>query len=251
MRFPLLIANWKMHKTCAETKSFVDELLQHNPRIVDREVVVCPPFTALAEASKGLKPPIQLGAQNVFWENQGAFTGEISPAMLKEIGCTYVLIAHSERRQYFGETNQTANRKVLATLAHGLRPILCIGETLKEKEKGQTNAVLLTQIHEGLKNVTAKNSGPLVIAYEPVWAIGTGKSDSPAQSNATILFIRNAIQEIIGKHRAEQIRILYGGSVNPENIGRFMAQPEIDGALVGGASLNPESFARIIAYDQH
>lgn len=247
-RVPLLAANWKMHKTIRETRLFIGDFSRLLPDKIDREVVIFPPFTALQAAASAAGDRFAVGGQDLFWEPKGAYTGEISAEMLREAGCSYALIGHSERRRYFGETNESANKKVLAALEQGLKPMLCVGETLEEMEAERTRDVIGRQVREGTRNLRAADFDKLVMAYEPVWAIGTGKADTPDQSNKTIRFIRETLAEAIGHHDAERIRILYGGSVKPENIDGFMAQAEIDGALVGGASLEPESFLRIVQY---
>jgi triosephosphate isomerase len=247
-RLPLFAANWKMHKTLREAKIFFEDLLGMLPLKLDCEVAIFPPFPLLHQAFQWASGRLALGAQDVFWEAEGAYTGEVSPVMLKDAGCSYVLVAHSERRRYFGESDTTANKKILSALEHGLKPILCVGETLEEMESRKTKDVVKRQVFEGLQNFRLSDASNLVLAYEPVWAIGTGKADTPEQSNQTIGFIRSLLSEMFGYHEAQKIRILYGGSVKPENIAPFMAQPEIDGALVGGASLSAESFSRIVQF---
>ena len=237
-----------MNKTPAETRELINEL---KPLVQDAEVdvVVCPPFVCLAAAAEALKGSnIALGAQNMHFEEKGAYTGEIAPNMLKELGVEYVIIGHSERRQYFGETDESVNKKVTVALAHGLNPIMCVGETLEEREKGITEKVVEKQTREGLKGLEGQDVQRVVIAYEPVWAIGTGKTDSPEEANRTMSLLRATLAELFGERIASQVRLLYGGSVKPENIDSFMACREIDGALVGGASLKAESFARIIQF---
>ncbi len=249
MRKSILAGNWKMYKNTQEAKALVEELKTRLGKAADREVVVCPPYTSLpivAETIHG--SAIRLGAQNMYWEDKGAFTGEISPAMLKEIGCSYVIIGHSERRQYFGETDASVNKKMKKAFASGLIPIVCVGETLAEREGNTTLAVLEKQLKEGIKDLTADTAFELVIAYEPVWAIGTGKTATPQQAEEAHAFIRKTIAGIYSGPVAESIRILYGGSVKPENIKELMGQPNIDGALVGGASLEADSFAKIVNY---
>ena len=244
-RQPFIAGNWKMHKTLAEAKALARGLRQGVAPGRRAEVAVAPPYTALAAVAEELSgSDIRLAAQNTFWEKQGAFTGEISPAMLADVGCRYVIIGHSERRQHFGETDATVNRRLKAVLEAGLAVILCVGETLEEREAGQTFAVVRTQLDGGLANVTA---GPdrLVIAYEPVWAIGTGKTATPDQAQEVHAFIRSLLREFMGP-AAEDIRIQYGGSVTPDNAATLLAQPDIDGALVGGSSLKPELFLPII-----
>lgn len=247
MRTPFIAGNWKMHKTVAEALETVNRLRPLVAEIQNVEIAVCPPFTALYPVRQALEGSnIALGAQNVFWEDQGAYTGEISPVMLKEL-VTYVIIGHSERRQYFGETDETVNRKVKAALRHGLRPIICVGEVLAEREAGRTAEVVRRQVLAAYQDVPAAEARRTTIAYEPVWAIGTGHAATPEDANAVIgEVIRGALADLYGREVAEAVRVQYGGSVNPQNIAGFMEQPEIDGALVGGASLKPDVFAEII-----
>jgi len=249
MRKPIIAGNWKMHKTVAEAVQMIRELIPAlasvDPEAVD--VVVCPPFTALSAVREAIgSAPIGLGAQNMHWEPQGAFTGEISPRMLKEL-CQYVIIGHSERRQYFGETDEGVNRKLKAALAHGLTPIVCVGENLEQNEAGQTEAVVGGQVRAAFAGLTAEQARQVILAYEPIWAIGTGKpATGPGASAIIAQAIRGTLTDLYGEEVAQAIRVQYGGSVKPNNIAEFMAQPEIDGALVGGASLQAESFAGII-----
>ena len=246
-RKPLIAGNWKMHKTVLEAAAFGRELKTSLAGIGDVEVAVCPPFTALAQVAEVLSGTnIAVGAQNVFWEDQGAFTGEISPLMLKDAGCRYVIVGHSERRHYFGDTDENVNRKVKAVLAHGLIPIMCVGETLEERESGVTEKVVRTQVEAGLDGLAPEQVAGLVLAYEPVWAIGTGKTASDEDAQQVIGFIRGLVKGRFGARAAEGVRIQYGGSVKPGNAAGLMAQPDIDGALVGGASLEVESFVEII-----
>jgi triosephosphate isomerase len=215
------------------------------------EVVVCPPFTALRSVQLVIEDeyiPIALGAQNLHWEDEGAYTGEISGVFLKALHCTYVIIGHSERRKYFGETDETVNKRIQAALRNGLVPIFCVGETLEEREAGQTENVIGTQLRDGLAGFDAQTIGSFVVAYEPVWAIGTGRAASPEDANATIHYVRATLASIASSGVADGIRIQYGGSVSAGNIAQLMAQPEIDGALVGGASLDPKSFAMIVKF---
>ncbi len=247
MRKPLIAANWKMHKTTEETRQFLMEFVPLVHDVSDVEIVLAPPFTSLAVAAKFLKgSPVRLAAQDVFWETQGAYTGEISPVMLKDCECAYAIVGHSERRQYFGETNESVNKKIGACQAEGLGVIMCIGETLQERETGQTFKVLEAQLREGLSGLSPQG---LVIAYEPVWAIGTGKTATKEQAQEAHEFIRGILKDLFGAV-AEEIRILYGGSVKPENISELMAQPDVDGALVGGASLKVDSFVKIVTYKE-
>ncbi len=211
------------------------------------EVVLCPPFTALSEVGEVIfESNLQLGAQNAHWQDEGAFTGELSCKMLKDAGCKFVIIGHSERRQYFAETNETVNKKLKAALKHGVTPIFCIGETLGERESGKTFEVLADQVNNGLKGLNPDEIKNMVLAYEPVWAIGTGKTATPQSAQEVHKFIRDLLVKVSNKQTAEAVRIQYGGSVKPENSFELMQQPDIDGALVGGASLNVESFAAIV-----
>ena len=247
MRTPIIAGNWKMFKTVVEATALVREMRHDLSEIEGVEKVLCPPFTALAAVAELLRPsPIKLGAQDMHWEEKGAFTGEISPLMLQEL-CQYVIIGHSERRQYFGETDETVNRKCKSALAHGLVPIVCVGENLAQNEAGQTEAFVSSQVKAALQGLTSAQAQTLVIAYEPIWAIGTGKAATGAGANAVIgLTIRGAVASLYGEATAQAARIQYGGSVTPENIAEFMTQPEIDGALVGGASLVAAKFVPIV-----
>ncbi len=240
MRKIIIAGNWKMFKTQAESLEFLTALL---PKIADgheeREVVVCTPFTNLGVMSKSLHGTrIRLGAQNIHWEDEGAFTGEIAGAMLTEVGVRYVVVGHSERRQYFGETDETVNKRLLAAQRHGLTPILCVGESKAQRDAGETDAVIAAQLAKDLVDVDQSN---LVIAYEPIWAIGTGDTCDAAEANRVIGMIRSNLTN-------KDVTIQYGGSVKPANVDEIMAQPEIDGALVGGASLEADSFARLVNY---
>ncbi len=248
-RRPLIAGNWKMHKTISETLAYIEAFKPLVAGVTDRDIMLAPPFTALDAAQRALEgSSILLGAQNCHWEDQGAFTGEISPRMLADIGVTHVIIGHSERRHIFRETDEMIRQKIEAALKHELKPILCIGETLEEREAGKTFAVLERQLKEGLKGLSAGDLKDLVVAYEPVWAIGTGKTATPEQAQEAHAFCRRLLAEMFGKEFAENIRILYGGSVKPENVVGLMARPDIDGALVGGASLKPDVFARIVCF---
>ena len=248
-RTPLISGNWKMYKTVPEAVETVVQLKEAVKDVSGREIVIAPPFVSLVSMAEVLKGSnITLAAQNVFWEEEGAFTGEVSPAMLRSAGCTYTIIGHSERRQYFGETDETVNKKIKKTIDGGLKVIACIGESLEERESGKTFSVLKTQISEGLKGRNPSQMENIVIAYEPVWAIGTGKTATTAQAKEAHQFIRNRVEEQYGKEVSEKTRILYGGSVKPENIDELMAEEDIDGVLVGGASLKVESFARIVKF---
>ncbi len=247
MRKPFIAGNWKMHKTIAEALDLVNALRPLVSDIQDVDIAVCPPFTALEAVSKALAGSnIAVGAQNMFWEEEGAYTGEISPLMLKEL-VTYVIIGHSERRKYFGETDETVNRKVKAALAHGLLPIICVGEVLEEREAGKTDEVVRRQVLGAYEGLSADQARVTTIAYEPVWAIGTGRAATPEDANDVIgRVIRGSLAEMFGNEVAQSIRIQYGGSVKPGNIAGFMEQPEVDGALVGGASLKADLFAEIV-----
>lgn len=236
-----------MYKTIAEAVRFVQEA-KAGSAPAGVEQVICAPFTALAALAEELKgTSIALGAQNVHFEEQGAFTGEVSPLMLKEIGVRYVIIGHSERRQYFNESDETVNKKVLAALKHGIKPIVCVGESLEQREAGETAAVVRRQTEAALAGVEANQLADVVIAYEPIWAIGTGKSSTAEDANETIAIIRGTIADRFGQAAAQTVRIQYGGSVKPENIDSFMAQPDIDGALVGGASLTADSYLQLVS----
>ncbi|CAJ1001207.1 triosephosphate isomerase [Brevibacillus aydinogluensis] len=236
-----------MYKTIAEAVRFVQEA-KAGSAPAGVEQVICAPFTALAALAEELKgTSIALGAQNVHFEEQGAFTGEVSPLMLKEIGVRYVIIGHSERRQYFNESDETVNKKVLAALKHGIKPIVCVGESLEQREAGETAAVVRSQTEAALAGVEANQLADVVIAYEPIWAIGTGKSSTAEDANETIAIIRGTIADRFGQAAAQTVRIQYGGSVKPENIDSFMAQPDIDGALVGGASLTADSYLQLVS----
>lgn len=246
-RKPIIAGNWKMFKTGTAAVAFVRELKSVIGEVEDVEVIVCPPFTALALVAEELRGSnLAVGAQDVYWEDQGAFTGEISPGMLKDAGCRYVIIGHSERRQFFGETDAKVNLKVKAVLQHGLTPVMCVGELLSERESGITEKIVQSQTESGLEGLTPGQVAEMVIAYEPVWAIGTGKNASDTDAQQVIGFIRGLVSKLFGSDAAAQVRIQYGGSVKPQNTGSLMAQPDIDGALVGGASLDVESFTGII-----
>ena len=248
MRTPCIAGNWKMFKTIAEASAFVTDLRAAVRDVKGVQIVVAPPFTAIhaaAQAARGSN--IDVSAQNLHWEKQGAFTGEVSATMIKEAGATYVIIGHSERRQLFGETDAIVNRKVLSAIVQGLTPIVCIGETLDERERNETLAVLDRQIKNGLDGVTAEQLSGMVVAYEPVWAIGTGRNATAAQAGEAHAHIRTRLRQWFGGDVAERCRVLYGGSVKPDNIRELIAEPDVDGALVGGASLEVKSFAEIVA----
>jgi triosephosphate isomerase len=246
---PLIAGNWKMFKTCSEAIETAKRLVTRVDDITDVDVMIAPAFTALAQVADILKgSKISLGAQNLFWEKEGAFTGEISPQMIVSTGCRYVIIGHSERRQFFGETDESVNKKINAAVKNGLIPILCVGESEKERELNETFSVLDKQITKGLKELSSDDLRDLIVAYEPVWAIGTGKTATDEQAQEVHLFLRSLIEKKLGNGFAESIRILYGGSVKPDNIASLMSMPDIDGALVGGASLDPETFSKIVHY---
>ncbi len=247
MRLPVIAGNWKMNKTVREAEEFVETVRDELDSIEGVEKVLCPPFTAISAVARLVEgTSIKVGAQDVFWEDKGAYTGEISPVMLKEF-CQYVIVGHSERRKYFGETDEQVNRKVKAVLAHGLIPIICVGENLEENEAGLTEEVVTRQVIGTLAGLSPSEAERVVIAYEPVWAIGTGKPATPEGAQAVIGgLIRPLLSELFGKEVAERVRIQYGGSVDSSNISGFVAQPDIDGALVGGASLKPKEFVEIV-----
>jgi triosephosphate isomerase len=248
-RTSILAGNWKMHGTRSEAAALAAGLAANVGHLDDREVVVAPPFTALevvAQAIQGTR--ILLAAQNVHWEPKGAFTGEISVPMLREAGCTHAIVGHSERRQLFGETNETVSRRLRALLEGGLVPIVCVGETLEEREADATAAVIARQVESAFAGVRSDRIAGCVIAYEPVWAIGTGRTATPGQAQEVHHAIRRQLIGLASETTAERVRILYGGSVKPENVDALMAEPDIDGALVGGASLEVASFTRIVQY---
>ena len=247
MRKPIIAGNWKMHKTIAEGVAFVNEVKDkvNNDKV---EAVICAPFTLLKdlkEATKGTN--IKIGAQNMHFEEKGAFTGEVSPLMLKELDIDYVVIGHSERRQYFNETNETVNKKVLKALEVAIDPILCVGETLEEREAGETKAVCKVQVEKALENVAKEDLAKVVIAYEPIWAIGTGKTATSEDANDVIKYIREVVKDIYGD-LANEVRIQYGGSVKTANVAEIMGQSDIDGALVGGASLEASDYTQLVNY---
>lgn len=246
MRVPCVAGNWKMHKTVAEAETLAIELKTRLAEIESVENVICPPFTALAPLSKMLEgSSLALGAQNMFWEEEGAYTAEISPEMVAELA-SHVILGHSERRAHFGDTDQTINRRVLKALEYDLIPIICVGETLEENESGRTEEVVTRQVREVLRGVEVAQGGELMIAYEPVWAIGTGKAATPEGANEVIGgVIREQVSQILGREIADQVRILYGGSVKPHNAADFFSRSDIDGALVGGASLQADPFTAI------
>ncbi len=248
MRKPIIAGNWKMNKTPEEAKELVTALV---PLVKDAkcDVVICPPFVDLCAVKPIIAGTnIHLGVQNIHWAGKGAFTGEISADMLKAHGVEYAIVGHSERRQYFGETDATVNQRAKAAIAAGITPIICVGESLEQRESGVTNAVVSGQTKAALDGIEAKDVETLVIAYEPIWAIGTGKTATKEDANATIAVIRGAIAEVYGKDVAEKVRIQYGGSMNPKNASELMSMPEIDGGLIGGASLKAEDFSKVVNY---
>ncbi len=248
MRKPLLAGNWKMYKTVSDARALAHGLRTKLNGLSDREVLVCPPFTSIPSVAQELRgSSIQWGGQNAHWEREGAFTGEVAALMLKDVGCTYVIVGHSERRQIFGENDALINKRMHGVLAAGLTPIVCIGETLAEREAGKTFAVLERQMKESLSGLNPAST--IVIAYEPVWAIGTGKTATPAQAQEAHAFVRKQYASVYGASAAQGVRILYGGSVKPDNAKTLMQQDDIDGALVGGASLDVESFSKIVRYN--
>jgi triosephosphate isomerase len=247
MRNKFIAGNWKMNTTRAETTTLLQALIQETTAIEKTTIMVAPPFTNLQVASELLQnSKIKLGGQNMYWENKGAFTGEISPLMLKDLNCTHVILGHSERRQYFRESNQEINRKIQAAFHHQIHPIVCVGESLENRERGQTLGVVEFQIRNGLTGITAEQLNSFTIAYEPVWAIGTGRAATPADAVEVHSYLRSLLAEMFNSTIAEETRIQYGGSVTAENVSSFLAEQEIDGALVGGASLKAESFLKII-----
>jgi triosephosphate isomerase len=249
MRKPVIAGNWKMYKNPAETRTFLEALIPLVARAAHADVVVCPPFTGLAAAVDAARSTnIEIGAQDVFWLKEGAYTGEVSAPMLAAAGCRWVIIGHSERRQYFAETDETVLKKTLAALEAGLKPIVCVGEKLDQREAGSTEAVLAAQFSGSLAKLAPDQFARLVIAYEPVWAIGTGKTATPEIAADAHRFLRSQVASRFGPEAAGACRILYGGSVKPDNIKGLMAQPELDGALVGGASLDPASFSSLVNF---
>ncbi|MFR5933047.1 MAG: triose-phosphate isomerase [Oscillospiraceae bacterium] len=250
MRKPIIAGNWKMNMTPSQAKELVTDLI---PLVKDAacDVVVCPPYVDIALVAELVKGTnIQVGAQNIHWAEKGAFTGEISAAMLKEAGAAYAIIGHSERRQYFGETDATVNSRTKAALAAGIVPIICVGESLEQREKGETDVVVSGQVKADLADIPGEAVAGLVIAYEPIWAIGTGKTATDEQANETIGLIRETIASLYGQAVADQVRIQYGGSMNPKNVKGLMAQAQIDGGLIGGASLKAADFAQVVNYDK-
>ncbi|MFP4163647.1 MAG: triose-phosphate isomerase [Chitinispirillaceae bacterium] len=242
-----IAGNWKMNTTLEEARALAKGVVEEVGSVTDVDVAVCPPYTnllAVAEEIKGTN--VKLGAQDVHWEQKGAFTGKVSCAMLKSVGVTYVIIGHSEQRSYFGETDETVNKKTKAALAAGLLPIVCVGETLDERKDGKMNAVIETQIRGAFEGISAEDAAKCTIAYEPVWAIGTGETATPEQANEVHVFIRNLLSELFGKETADTMRIQYGGSMKPGNAKDLLAQSDVDGGLIGGAALKPADFAGIV-----
>ena len=249
LRKPVIAGNWKMYKTLAETQAFFDQLAPLIFGVSHCEIVIAPPFQALhraVELAHGMG--ISISGQNLHWEKEGAFTGEVSAVMLREAGCSHTLVGHSERRQFFGESDETVNRKGKAAMSSGLIPIMCVGEMLAERDAGQTEAVLDRQLTGGLAGLTEADFSPIIIAYEPVWAIGTGRTATPETAQQAHAFIRSRVGQLVSSSAAQKLRILYGGSVKPDNIAGLMAQADVDGGLVGGASLDAKSFAAIVRY---
>ena len=243
-----MAGNWKMYKTPAETTQFFEKFRPLVEKSEHAEIVICPPFTNLAAAAAAQGSLVHIGSQNIAWAKEGAFTGEISGTMIRSAGATHAIIGHSERRQYFGETDATVLKRTQAALEAGLTPIVCVGERLEEREAGKTEAVLIRQFQDGIAPLTGQQFAKIVIAYEPVWAIGTGKTATPEIAADAHRAIRAQVRAKFGKEAADAVRILYGGSVKPDNVKPLMAQPEIDGSLVGGASLDPVSFASIVNF---
>jgi triosephosphate isomerase len=247
MKRTIIAGNWKMHKTLKDGQELVVALRRELFKIEDVDIVVCPPYTLLAYLADALETSnIAVGGQDIYWQDEGAFTGEVSPVMLKDAGCQYVIIGHSERRQFFGETNETVNKKIKASLKHSLTPIICVGENLEERESNNTFKVIQEHIKEGLVDINADDILKTVIAYEPVWAIGTGLNATGEQAQQAHKFIRDLLKNMYKEEIVSQIRIQYGGSVRPDNIVELISKPDVDGALVGGASLKADSFAQIV-----
>lgn len=249
-RKPIIAGNWKMNMTKAQAAELIEEL---KPLVADtkNEVVICVPYTDIETAAALCKGTnIKVGAENVAWAEKGAFTGEVSADMLLEVGAEYVIIGHSERRQYFGETDASVNARLKTALAKGLKPIVCVGETLDQREKNRTKTVIRKQVTIGLEGLTEEDAVKTVVAYEPVWAIGTGKTATSEQAEETIKFIRSVLAKMFGRKTANKVRIQYGGSMNPKNVKELMAQPNIDGGLIGGASLKAPDFSQVVNFDK-
>ena len=247
MRKKVIAGNWKMNKVSSEANQFIDEVVKQVTDSDQVEAIVCAPFPYLAslvEKTKGSS--VKISAQNMHFEDNGAFTGEVSPVMLKDIGVSHVVLGHSERREYFAETDETVNKKAHAAFAHGLTPIVCVGESLEQREANETMGHVETQVKKAIEGLSADQVAETIIAYEPIWAIGTGKTASNEQANEVCTHIRNVIKDIVSDEVAEQVVIQYGGSVNPDNISALLEQSDIDGGLVGGASLEPESFLKLV-----
>ncbi|MBO4552937.1 triose-phosphate isomerase [bacterium] len=249
MRTPVIAGNWKMNKTVAEAVALASEIKEKVAGVENVKIIVCPVFTAVKSVADVLKGTnVKVGAQDMYWETSGAYTGEVSGEMLMEAGAEYVIIGHSERRQYFGETNETVNKKLKKALSIGLKPIVCIGETLADREAGTTEAVVGKQVKEGFVGLTAEEMKGTIIAYEPVWAIGTGKTATAEQAEAVHAFVRNLIAQLWDKETADAVIIQYGGSMKPENVASLLAQPDIDGGLIGGAALKADSFEKLVKF---
>jgi triosephosphate isomerase len=249
MRTPVIAGNWKMNKTVAEAVALASEIKEKVAGVENVKIIVCPVFTAVKSVADVLKGTnVKVGAQDMYWETSGAFTGEVSGEMLLEAGAEYVIIGHSERRQYFGETNETVNKKLKKALSIGLKPIVCIGETLADREAGNTEAVVEKQVREGFVGLTAEEMKGTIIAYEPVWAIGTGKTATADQAEAVHAFVRNLVAQLWDKETADAVVIQYGGSMKPENVASLLAQPDIDGGLIGGAALKADSFEKLVKF---
>jgi triosephosphate isomerase len=247
MRKTIIAGNWKMYKNLKDGQDLAVALRRDLYKIENVDIVICPPFTLLAYLADALETSnIGVGGQDLYWQEEGAFTGEVSPTMLKDAGCQYVIIGHSERRQFFGETNETVNKKIKAALKFGLTPIVCVGENLQEREANKTFKVIEDHVNNGLSGISASDVLKLVVAYEPVWAIGTGKTATPEQAQEVHKFIRDLLKKNYSQEVADSVRIQYGGSVKPENIIELMNKPDVDGALVGGASLKADSFSAIV-----
>jgi len=250
MRKPLIVGNWKMNKTVTESIALIKDLLDLIKGYQETEVVICPPFTSLWVARELIEGSnIFLGAQNVYFQNEGPYTGEISARMLQNIGCSYVILGHSERREYFQETSQEVAKKVRQALAYGIKPIVCVGEKLEERESGKAEEIVREELEAIFSILKTPDTEKVVFAYEPIWAIGTGKSATPSDANEMIKYIRELIKNEYDNKIAEEMRILYGGSVNPENIKSMMAEPDVDGALVGGASLQAVTFSQLVKFN--
>ena len=249
LRRPLIAGNWKMYKTCAEAVASATSLHHLVKNVTQVDIMIAPSFTSLSQVSEVVSGSnIHLGAQTLSWHEEGAYTGEVSPSMVVSTGCRYAILGHSERRQYFHETDETVNKRIVAAIKHGLVPVFCVGETESEREANITFSVLDKQITIGLQNIVLSDLTKLVIAYEPVWAIGTGKTATTEQAQEVHRFLRSLLEKTYGSDFAESIRILYGGSVKPNNIAELMSMPDVDGALVGGASLDADTFSKIVRY---